>query len=190
MSTIALPEPSVASRPSGRLQFSLARNEDRAAIYRMRHDVYARELGQHRTNEAGELHDALDAFNIYIIARRGDQFAGFVSITPPGHGRYSVDKYLTRDELPFPCDAGLYEVRLLTVAPAFRGRGPLAYLLMHAALRYIESRGGTRIVAIGRREVLPVYRKAGLRSLGREIVCGQVRFDLLTATVDSVRQGP
>jgi hypothetical protein len=53
---------------------------------------------------------------------------------------------------------------------------------MHAALRWIEWRGGTRIVAIGRREVLGLYGKVGMQMLGREIQAGAVHFELMTAT--------
>jgi histidinol-phosphate/aromatic aminotransferase/cobyric acid decarboxylase-like protein/GNAT superfamily N-acetyltransferase len=161
---------------------------DRAEIYRMRHAVYAAELHQHPVNAAGELRDALDAFNIYLAAREPatGAIAGFVSITPPGHGKYSIDKYLSRDELPFACDDGLYEVRLLTVAPAYR-RGPLALQLMYAAFRYAESRGARRIVAIGRREVLSVYLKSSLRPVGKQVSCGAVTFELLTVTIDELR---
>lgn len=116
--------------------------DDRAAIYRVRHDVYARELGQHRTNGAGYLRDSLDERNEYIVAKTEGELAGFVSITPPGRGTYSVDKYFSRDQLPFAFDGGLYEVRLLTVLPAYRGSGAAA-LLMYAALRWIEAHGGT-----------------------------------------------
>jgi histidinol-phosphate/aromatic aminotransferase/cobyric acid decarboxylase-like protein len=182
------------------LQVALADDTDRRAIYRMRHDVYAAELHQHPQNDSGELRDALDAFNIYLVARdAAGQLAGFVSVTPPslgpslvpsngpGRGKYSIDKYMTRDELPFECDHMLYEVRLLTVAAAHR-RGPLASLLMYAAWRYVDSHGGQRIVAIGRQEVLSIYLKCGLQPLGKRIVSGKVTFELLSATVDQLRE--
>src|SRR5690349_8007437 len=100
-----------------RVCIRLATAQDREAIYRLRHLVYARELGQHPENAAGRLTDPLDAFNLYLVAALADTVAGFVSVTPPGRS-YSIDKYLPRDRLPFPCDDGLYEVRLLTVHPA------------------------------------------------------------------------
>ena len=120
---------------------------DRHLIYRHRHAVYARELGQHHQNDAGQLTDALDARNIYICVWAGATLAGFVSITPPG-GPLSIDKYVKRDDLPCAIDDRTHEVRLLTVMPDARRR-ELAMLLMYGALRYIEARGGTRVVAIG-----------------------------------------
>lgn len=170
-----------------RIRIGPASDQDRAAIYRLRHQVYARELHQHPENAEERLTDTLDSFNDYITASLDGEVVGFVSLTAPGHGRYSIDKYLARQELPFPSDDRLYEVRLLTVAAAHRGRAT-AGALMYAALRWIEARGGTRVVAIGRRELLGMYRKVGFEPLGREIESGAVRFELMTATTGSWRE--
>ena len=164
------------------LTIRLGTAADRPTIYAMRHAVYATELGQHAENERRELTDPLDEFNVYLVAAQGDRIAGFVSITPPGHGRYSIDKYVARDELPFACDGGLFEVRMLTVGEAYRGRRA-ATLLMYAALRWIEGHGGQRIVAIGRRAILGLYLKSGFEPLGRPVQCGAVTFELMAATV-------
>ena len=157
------------------------------AIFRLRHEVYAAELGQHSENPAGKLSDRLDEFNSYIVARSGALLLGFISITPPGRDVYSVDKYFPRGEIPLPFDDELYELRLLTVAGAFRGSS-VAAILMVAALQWIELRGGRNIVAIGRIELLDLYMKAGLRPTGKRVQSGAVTFELLTGTVDTARK--
>ncbi len=159
---------------------------DRPAIYRLRHEVYASELGQYPENRLGMLSDALDEFNHYILACAEGEIVGFVSLTPPGHGRYSVDKYVPRNEWPVPTDDRLYEVRLLTVAKPYRS-GPVTPLLMHAALRWIDEHGGRSIVAIGRREVLGLYQKAGFMPAGRSIRSGQVNYELMSTDVERAR---
>jgi len=169
-----------------RIEICLADATDRPAIYRLRHQVYALELGQHEPTGCEQLTDALDHHNLYLKACVDGRIAGFVSITPPGH-RYSVDKYFERKVFPFAFDNGVYEVRLLTVVPE-RRRLAIATLLMHAAMRWIETEGGTRIVAIGRREVLRLYLKAGLKPLGRSTQSGAVTYELLTATVAELRE--
>lgn len=169
------------------LSISLATENDRNAIYRLRHAVYAAELGQHQQNSEGTLRDSLDDYNQYIVARLGDQVIGFVSITPPGHESYSIEKYLSRNELPFPCDDGLYEVRLLTVTKPFRG-GRSCALLMYAALRWVEANGGTRLIGMGYSKVLKLYPKAGFRLLGRQINAGAVTFELMTTLVSDARK--
>jgi histidinol-phosphate/aromatic aminotransferase/cobyric acid decarboxylase-like protein/predicted GNAT family N-acyltransferase len=164
----------------------MATSEDRPAIYRLRHEVYATELGQHPENAQQQLSDGLDEFNHYIVATSDDEIVGFLSITPPGHGRYSVDKYVTRDELPVPVDDGLYEVRLLTVAKSHRtSRATL--LLMHAAMRWIDERGGRNVVAIGRREVVGLYQKVGFVPAGRSIQSGAVHYELMSTSLDRAR---
>jgi len=160
---------------------------DREEIARRRHDVYARELGQHSVNSAGRLGDSLDAYNVNLVARQGATMAGFISLTPPGRPAYSIDKYFAREALPFAVDDRLFEVRLLTVLKPFRGR-EVATLLMYAALRWVESHGGTRVVAIGRREVVGLYRRVGLRDAGLSTRSGAVSFDLLIASTEELRQ--
>jgi len=160
---------------------------EREEIYRIRHEIYARELRQHPANAATRLSDALDADNIYLIARMAGQIAGFVSVTPPGLRAYSIDKYFTREALPFAVDGGLYEIRLLTVIKTHRG-SDVAALLMYAAFRWVESHGGTHVVAIGRREILDLYLKVGLKPVGKSANSGQVTYDLLHARVEEIRE--
>ncbi|MCW2748842.1 MAG: aminotransferase, partial [Nocardioidaceae bacterium] len=126
--------------------------EQREAIYRARHEVYAVELGQHESNAEGRLCDRIDAFNRYLVATRDGSLAAFVSITPPGPNGFSIDKYFDRDDLPFELGSAAYEIRLLTVLKQYRDTD-LAATLMVAAFRWIESRGGSKVVAIGRDEV-------------------------------------
>jgi len=169
-----------------RLRLEVAKAEDREDIYRLRHEVYARELKQHAENTAGLLRDPLDDYNVYIVARHRGRIIGFVSLTPPGSPRFSVEKYFAREELPFPFDASLFEVRLLTVVEEARGL-PVAGLLMYAAYRWVEAHGGTRVVAIGRREVLSIYLKAGLEPLGRKVRSGAVTYELLSGKLETLR---
>ena len=171
---------------NGRLSISVASHQERDAIYRLRHAVYASELRQHQERPDGILSDSLDDVNIYIVARIRRQLVGFVSLTPPTAQKFSIEKYLTRSELPFPLNGDVYEVRLLTVDPAYRGR-PIAGLLMYAALRWVEAHGGRQIIAMGRREVLDFYRKVGLQTLGHTIQSGAVTFELMSATPGELR---
>jgi predicted GNAT family N-acyltransferase len=168
------------------IRIDRATDLDRRTIYGLRHRVYALELGQHAARPEAELTDALDACNEYLTASVNDRLVGFVSLTPPG-GPYSVDKYIARGDLTFPVDSGLWEVRLLTVLDPWRG-GPVAALLMYAALRQVESGGGTRIVAIGRREIRDFYIKAGLKPLGHQFRAGAVTYELMSARVTELRR--
>lgn len=174
-----------AISPSAQIGVALACPADRELIYAARHEVYARELGQHIENDKRSLRDPLDKRNEYIAAKRDDELLGFISLTPPG-GRYSIDKYFHRRQLPLEFNEKLYEVRLLTVLSAHRGR-LVAPLLMYAALRYVESQGGSELVAIGRREVMDLYARCGMKALGISTKSGAVQYELMTASTEGVR---
>jgi ribosomal protein S18 acetylase RimI-like enzyme len=169
------------------IQIRVATDEDRIGIYQSRYNVYAVELEQHLPNPDRLLKNDLDEFNIYIIALIKDTMVGYVSITPPGQARYSLDGYLPRADWPFDVSDSLYEIRLLTVIPEHRGK-LIVSALMYAALRYIQARGGTRIMATGRLEAASIYRRIGLRDLGIEIQSGKVTYLLMSALVSEIQE--
>jgi len=168
------------------LVITLCSPEDRKQIYSLRHEVYALELRQHYANEERQLRDRLDERNEYIVVKQGELLLGFISITPPG-GSYPVDKYFSRNAIPVSFDQALYEIRLLTVLSAHRGR-IVAPLLMYGALRYVESHGGSQLVAIGRREVVSMYSRCGMKSTGAFTRSGAVEYELMTGNVQRVHQ--
>src|SRR5882762_2763951 len=171
---------------SPRTTLVIANQDDRELIYGIRHGIYARELRQHNVNTAGRLTDSLDAWNIYLVAKAGEEIEGFISITPPGQPSYSIDKYFSRSDLPFSCIDSLYEIRLLTVLPLHRRRS-LAVLLMYAAFRWVEAHGGQHVAAIGRREILPFYIRMGLEPTRLSTHCGAVTYDLVHAPTAQLR---
>jgi histidinol-phosphate/aromatic aminotransferase/cobyric acid decarboxylase-like protein/GNAT superfamily N-acetyltransferase len=182
------PATAASSRPDhSRVVLTVADACDRDVIYRLRHEVYACELGQHSANSAHRLRDALDDWNIYLVAKIAGRIAGFISLTTPGSAGYSIDKYVERDALPFPFDDRLYEIRLLTVLKPHRG-SDLATLLMYAAFRWVEAHGGTRVVAIGRREVVAMYLRCGLHPVGLTVQSGAVTYDFLQASPAALRE--
>ena len=168
-----------------RLALSVASKADLEELYRARHEVYAEELGQYEARPDGTLPDAERLQAVYLVARVAGKLAGFVGITPPDSPCYSVDRYLRRDEIPLPVDRHLYEIRALTVLKSFRGRW-LAAALMYAAFRWVESHGGTRVMAIGRREVVEMYLRVGMERVGPSFRCGAVTFDLLMAATERI----
>lgn len=100
---------------TSKLIITTASHADRQSIYRKRHAVYAEELGQHLVNDRMQLQDNLDEDNVYIVATKGNEVVGFISITLPSSPQFSVDKYFERAAIPYPFNSDLYEIRLLTV---------------------------------------------------------------------------
>lgn len=168
-----------------KLQVRPASARDRRAIYRRRHDVYAVELHQHHPNPRRRLRDQLDSFNEYLVAVRGHRLQGFVSITPPGSSAFSLEKYLPRTAWPVPADDGTCEIRLLTVRNGAR-RGLIAAALMLGALRWALRHGATQVIVMGRRALVPMYRKAGLRSQAISIRSGAVDYEVMSARIDDL----
>jgi len=177
---------------SNRLVIDIVNDNDRRQIASLRHMVYADELAQHPANDRCALSDHLDIFNTYIVARLGNRIVGFVSITPPqcyenyGVHSYSIDKYVDRNVFAFEFDSTVYEIRLLTVEKSYRN-SKVAALLMFASYRWAVHQGGKRIIAIGRREVIGLYKNAGFNLLGIIIRSGKVEFELMTATVSEIK---
>jgi histidinol-phosphate/aromatic aminotransferase/cobyric acid decarboxylase-like protein/predicted GNAT family N-acyltransferase len=158
---------------------------DLDAIYTLRHDVYAVELGQHLANREGRLDDAADVSTEFLVAERGGELIGFIGVTSPTSPRYAIEKYLPRSRIPLDFDRGPYELRALTVAPAHR-HGPVALLLMRAAWDAVRIAGGESIFVMGRAGAVEMYRKVGLKPLGVSFVAGSVSYEVMTATVAEI----
>ena len=169
------------------LEVRLASPADRQRVAMLRHDVYARELGQYPTNDRQELTDSLDKSNVMIVVLRNGEISGFISVTPPDAPAFSIDKYFSREKLPFECHERVFEVRLLTVVRAHRS-SETAALLLYAALRWVAAHGGTQVVAIGRREVLETYLRIGMELQNQPVVSGAVSYELLLGDVIRMRQ--
>ena len=176
----------VESKTDSKIEIRIGDQKDRQTIYRMRHAVYATELSQHSENQDLSLTDPLDEFNVYIVAVVSNKLVGFISVTPPDKNTYSIDKYLSRESLPFAIDDGTFEIRILTIDKSLRG-SRVAALLMYASLRWIEFNGGTRVVVIGRVELLALYLKIGLKNTGIQINSGALTFELMTVTINDAR---
>jgi GNAT superfamily N-acetyltransferase len=165
----------------------IATDQDREAVYRLRHDIYAKELQQVPENAEGRLTDGVDAYNVFLAAYRDPELVGFVSVTPPGGGPYAVEKYYPRERWPFPCDDGVFESRLLGVRADHRGQ-ELLVTLVYAAFRYAEVRGARRLISNAHPRMIPFYSLAGLEPTGLRARAGALELELMSATVPRVRQ--
>ncbi len=184
--TLCLSLHNILAKLAMQYRIVVATEPERELIYAHRHDIYARELGQHAVNSEGKLSDALDEHNEYLVLYRDDDMAGFVSLTNTNSVTYSVDKYFDRSKLPFAIGNTTQEVRLLTVLPRYRHTAASLHL-MNAALQRIEAAGAEHVVAIGRQEVIGLYERCGLERKGLIARSGKVTFELLRADVADLR---
>lgn len=161
------------------LSVSIAATSDLPDIFRMRYQVYAEELGQHATNSSGYLCDPIDDHNLYLTVKKDDRLVGFVSITPKGSPKFSIEKYLDREKYPHLDWPSLYELRLLTVCPTER-LGPVASILMYTATRWLQEQGAENCIGMGRIEIMKLYQRLGFTDLDTVIRSGNVDYKLMT----------
>jgi len=132
-----------------------------------------RRIAPVRRKPEGALCDPLDEVNSYLVAKAPRVHCGFVAVTPPSPRGYSTIRYFDRGELPLAFDAGLYEVRLLTV-PSRHRQSAISGLLMYAAFRFGGITGGAtplwRSVASS---LLDLYTRVGLHPLGKRATSGR-----------------
>lgn len=169
-----------------RVRLAVARPDQRVAIMQICAETYAAAPSAQSTTP-WDLAPVLDQQSVYLIATRGQEVLGFIGITPPTSPRYALESYLPRDQIPIAFDAHVYELRLLTVARAHQ-RSRLAAVLMYAAFRWVAAHGGTRIVAVSRRDNLTLFEHVGLRPIGPPVQTDSGSYMIVSATVDEMRR--
>ena len=160
----------------------MASDGDREAVERLRHEVYALELGHHPSDLSGRLVESGWADAVYVLARVGEEVVGFVSITPPWAPGYAIERYLSAEAVADVRATQAFEVRALTVAKEHRSGG-IGAALMYAATRWISSHGGLTLMAMGRTALRDVYTSVGLEFRGVPIQAGAVEYELMTAEI-------
>ncbi len=168
-----------------RMKITLAQGDDARVIDHIRHDVYAAELRQFRSNTDETLRDRAEVQSVYIAAFDGTELIGFVGITPPSSPRYSIENHVRQTDLNVPFDEHLFEIRALTVVDQSRGSFAAA-ALMYAAFRWIQAHGGNQVIAIGHRKVSDMYVRLGMRPIGERFQCGELDYEPLAATIGEV----
>lgn len=124
----------------------------------------------------------------YVVASRGGDLVGFAGISGPHTASaYPIERFFRRDELPIAFDDGLFEVRILDLGTERAEEHP-ALSLAYAALRWIELRGGTHLVAIARIDLIPFFRKLGLVPLELRLHAGMVEFEVMHASLLVLRR--
>ena len=152
-----------------RFDFPLPEDEQIHRIWHqissIRHDVYAEELHQYDANDDGMLEDPGRHF---IACVEEGELVGYISMNPPSSQPFRLTTYFPEEVLNRTVFAACsdaqntaFEVRGLTVAPAYRGQN-LAFRLMRHALEFVVEQGGTDIVAMGHTDVAKLYENNGL----------------------------
>jgi histidinol-phosphate/aromatic aminotransferase/cobyric acid decarboxylase-like protein/ribosomal protein S18 acetylase RimI-like enzyme len=158
-----------------------ARPTDLYHVFKLRHHVYAEELGQYSDNHHGILEDSWDTQrkSVYIVAETSltKVLAGFVILTPPP-GPYSLEKHMTiNDDLKGHIG---YEIRTLTVAKSFRGHGIGKALAVAAAKHIQQQQDIMNFTAMGRKELLSWYiNRFHMKGTGIQLQIGHVQYEVV-----------
>ena len=140
-----------SSSSTSSIRLGLIKPSEYDQLATIRELIYARELHQYpgKTPELARI--VIGAYD------EDDVILGYIAITPPGD-----EKKTPRCILEAWDEA--YECRALCVLPEYRRRH-IGRSLVHAALRYVETAGGTTIVASARRDLVPIYARYGFQAV-------------------------
>jgi aspartate aminotransferase-like enzyme/predicted N-acetyltransferase YhbS len=176
----APPDPGPSLR-LGRYVFRRARTRrDFAALHRLNHRTFVRELSQHADNGLGRLVDKFHDKNLYFVAMSGERVVGMLSVhdRPPFSVADKLADPLVLDRLgPHPL-----EVRLLAVEPAHR-RGTVFSGLALAVLRHAQREGYSHLLISGVADRRRMYERMGFTALGPAVREGGSAFVPMVATL-------
>jgi histidinol-phosphate/aromatic aminotransferase/cobyric acid decarboxylase-like protein len=189
---------------------------DLASADRLRHAVFAEEVGQYPTTESGSLPDAGDPSTIYLVAVESsgqeEEVVGVVALTPPPVARFRALKYFpgflegflegSQTEYPAeppresPAADRTFEIRGLAVRADRRGTGRVAAALCYAAIETASRMGAEGFVAMAIDSAQAMYLRAGFvfaerdavaeRDTGAVVTCGRTSYRLMVADAGAV----
>lgn len=166
-----------------RVVYRRATGEDGQRIFRLNHQVFAAELGQHAVREGGLLVDKFHAKNQYFVAERDGQILGLVSAhtTAP----FSVEERCPRFKELVPQDRSIAEVRLLAVDSRYR-KTFLACGLFAQVAAFLVERRIELVVISGIVQQKRLYHRLGFRDLGPPVRCGTAFFIPMLGTSEEL----
>src|SRR5205085_5953517 len=125
------------------------------AIHRLNHRTFVEEIPQHAPSADGRLVDRFHAENTYAICMDGEELVGMVA------GRsarpFSLDHKLADLDAQLPPGRRPLEVRLLSVAPAYR-KGPVFSRLVGTLASRFRQEGCDLAVISGTLRQARLYR--------------------------------
>lgn len=166
-----------------RVVYRRATGDDGQRIFRLNHQVFAAELGQHAMREGGLLVDKFHAKNQYFVAERDGQILGLVSAhtTAP----FSVEERCPRFKELVPQDRPIAEVRLLAVDSRYR-KTFIACGLFAQVAEFLVERGIELVLISGIVQQKRMYHRLGFRDLGPPARCGSAFFIPMLATSEEL----
>lgn len=155
------------------------------SMWRLNHDVFARELGQHAARADGRLVDKFHGKNIYRVAWDGERVLGMVCahMTPPFSVVGHFGETAAREIVP----GVTAEIRLLALRPECRGNAAVPVRLFDSLFAELERRGAKKFVISGIAARRGLYESLGFRVVGPSVRDGASEFFPMAGTPDAIR---
>ncbi|RFA33483.1 aminotransferase [Virgibacillus dokdonensis] len=137
--------------------------EELEQIYRLNYETFVEEIPQHEKNSDHRLVDRFDDKNTYVIAKRGKEVIGMISV----HNQrpFSLDQKLDNVDDYLPVSATPCEIRLLAIKKQYRG-GRIFYGLCETLVDYCLEKGFNMAVISGTLRQTKLYKHLGFKAFG------------------------
>jgi len=168
-----------------RLNYRIAEPADFDAIHRLNYQTFVEEIPQHPPNPDGRLVDRFHAENTYLICRAESGLVGMVC------GRcarpFSLDLKLPNLDRWLPTHRKAVEIRLLSVAPAYRKTSVFRELTTILS-RHFMAQGCDLAVISGTVRELKLYRRLGFEPFGERVGAADASYQPMYLTLDAFLQ--
>ena len=150
-------------------------------IHALNFKTFVEEIPQHPSNAAARLVDRRHATNTYIVCLDGETLAGMVALS--GTRPFSLDEKLAGLDAYLPPGRKLCEIRLLSVAPAFR-KTPVFLGLIARLSDVAIARGYDLAVISGTTRELKLYRHLGFTPFGPLVGSAGAKYQPMMLTLE------
>lgn len=151
------------------IEVRVANADEFEELWRLNHEIYCRELGQHSLDSSGLRVDKLHNQAVYFVAYVNGELAGMLSITPPGVAGISTLTRIPYDEELHGAAANTAEVRLLGVRLNFRGEGVYGKLI-YSLMQYCAVHSIHRILISAVERQVRLYALMGFKPIAKPVV--------------------
>ena len=167
------------------LVYKVAEPSEFDAIHCLNYETFVDEIPQHSPNPERRLVDRFHAENTYVICLANDRLVGMVC------GRcerpFSLDQKVANLDRFLPPHRKAVEVRLLSVAHAYRKSAVFSGLMAFLSRHFIE-RGCDLAVISGTTRELKLYRHLGFEPFGERVGSADASYQPMYLTLAAFGQ--
>jgi predicted N-acetyltransferase YhbS len=168
--------------PVEKLAYRIAESSDFEAIHRLNYETFVEEIPQHAPNPERRLVDRFHAENTYVICLADSHLIGMVC------GRcerpFSLDQKLADLDRWLPTHRKAVEIRLLSVARAWRKTSVFRGLMTFLSSHFVAQRCDLAVISGTVRE-LKLYRHLGFECFGERVGPADASYQPMYLTLDA-----